>query len=336
MNDKTALTPITQSSLAIAGQVANEYAAQNAFSNYQGRIAANTLRRQKNDLDSFSAYLKEAGVDTDAQDFLTNPEAWQDITHGLVDGFRRWLLQNGYAIGSVNIRLATVKVYCKLASRAGQLPPEEYALIKMVESYSHAEGRNIDKRRIPTRKENAKKAAPITISWEQAQTLKKQPDTPQGRRDALLMCLLLDHGLRCGELAQIKLEHITGGTLIFYREKVDKTQTHALTVDTLQAITRYLEVCQPTNALLLGSRKGGVLQGGMTTRAITLRVMSLGKRIGLDKLSAHDCRHYWATSAVRGGTDIKSLQDAGGWNSPAMPLRYVESNSIANQGVKLG
>lgn len=63
--------------------------------------------------------------------------------------------------------------------------------------------------------------------------------------------------------------------------------------------------------------------------------MLLGEKIGIDNLSAHDCRHYWAGSAVKGGTDIKSLQEAGGWASPAMPLRYVEAASIANNGVKL-
>jgi len=31
--------------------------------------------------------------------------------------------------------------------------------------------------------------------------LKQQPDTPQGRRDPLLMCILLEHGLRYGEIA---------------------------------------------------------------------------------------------------------------------------------------
>ena len=46
-------------------------------------------------------------------------------------------------------------------------------------------------------------------------------------------------------------------------------------------------------------------------------------------------RHYYATDAIRNGTDIKSLQDAGGWNSPAMPLGYAESAKIANSGVKL-
>jgi hypothetical protein len=34
-------------------------------------------------------------------------------------------------------------------------------------------------------------------------------------------------------------------------------------------------------------------------------------------------------------TDIKALQTAGGWNSPAMPLRYAEENTIANEGVVL-
>lgn len=336
MNDETSLVHITQSPLATIGHIANEYAAQNAFSTYQKRIAANTQRRQKNDLDSFSAYLKQAGVTIETQDLLENPDAWHDVTHGLVDGFRLWLLQEGYAIGSVNIRLATVKVYCRLASRAGQLPPEEYALIKMVESYSHKEGRNIDQHREQTRK-GVKKANAVPISKEQASTLKSQPDTPQGKRDALLMCLLLDHGLRCGEIADLKPEHfnLTDGTLIFYREKVDKTQTHKLTEDTLQAVKRYFEAHTPEKTLLAGSRKGGKLQGSMSRRAITLRANTLGKRVGLEPLSAHDGRHAWATFASRNGTNIKSLQQAGGWKSFSMPARYIEDNAIANEGVKL-
>ena len=76
-------------------------------------------------------------------------------------------------------------------------------------------------------------------------------------------------------------------------------------------------------------------QSGMTTGAINKRVGFLGEQIGLHGLSPHDCRHHWATSATHGGTDLKSLQDAGGWKSPAMPMRYVESQAVANKGVKL-
>lgn len=337
MSKDTAMLELVSTSLALVGQVANEYAAQNAFTDYQGRISANTLRRQTNDLALFAYYLAATGVVIQVSDLLSDPTVWQGVTHGLIDGFVRWMLAESYAIGSVNVRLSTVKVYCKLAARAGTLHPAEYALIKLVTGYRHAEGRNIDQRRETTRKGD-KKATAVSISSAQCRTLKSQPDNPQGLRDALLLCLLLDHGLRCGEVAALVVHSLDldAGTLVFYREKVDKTQTHHLTRDTLQAARRYLAVCEPPDKLLMGSRKGGKLQGGMSPRAITDRVRVLGGAIGIERLSAHDCRHYWATSAVKGGTDIKSLQDAGGWSSPAMPLRYVEAGQVANEDVKLG
>jgi integrase len=74
----------------------------------------------------------------------------------------------------------------------------------------------------------------------------------------------------------------------------------------------------------------------MTARALTACVRDLGAAVGLVGLSAHDLRHYWATRAARNGTPLDRLQDAGGWSSPAMPLRYVEAAKIANQGVLLG
>ena len=73
------------------------------------------------------------------------------------------------------------------------------------------------------------------------------------------------------------------------------------------------------------------------------RVRAFGAAVGLVGLSAHDLRHYWATRAARNGTPLDRLQDAG--DAPAaaptgagagVPLRYVESAKIANQGVLLG
>jgi len=329
--------PAPISSLALIGQTANYYAAQNAFTDYQARKAANTLHRQAGDLTTFSNYLACAGVVIDPPSLFTDPTAWEGVSYGLVEGFVKWMLQESYAIGSVNVRLSTVKVYCKLAAKAGVLSATEYALIKLVAGYRHAEGRNVDQQRESTRKGH-KKAIAVSINSAACKALKDQPDTPQGRRDALLMCFLLDHGLRCGEIAGLTPQSLDldAGTLTFYREKVDLVQTHHLTADTWRAARRYLDICQPTGALLMGSRKSGRLEGSMGTRAITGRVNTLGERLGIEGLSAHDGRHAWATSAVKGGTDIKALQDAGGWSSPAMPLRYAESSKIANEGVKLG
>ena len=75
---------------------------------------------------------------------------------------------------------------------------------------------------------------------------------------------------------------------------------------------------------------------GMSKRAVTARVRALGRRAGIEGLSAHDLRHTWATLAARNGTPLERLRDAGGWASLAMPARYVAAAEISNEGIVLG
>jgi len=125
--------------------------------------------------------------------------------------------------------------------------------------------------------------------------------------------------------------------LRFYRPKVDIVQTHRLPADTLAAARAYLHRdALPLGLLLRASKKDGELtSAGMSTQATSARVKTLGEAIGIESLSAHDLRHYWATQAARNGTPVDRLQQAGGWSSPAMALRYVEDAKIANEGVQL-
>ena len=330
------LQPTLPEALAQAGQAANRAAARHRFEDYRSRRAAETLRRQEADLGLFADFLAEMNIPIG--DLLMDPEAWRGITWGLVEAFVKWQLQKGYAVPSVNVRLSTVKTYARLAFQAGTVSPTEYALIRAVQGYSQRERRRVDRKRARTRI-GLKKAAPVKISLEQAQALKNQPNHPQGRRDALLLCLLLDHGLRVGEVAALRVENLdlASGLLRFYRSKVGKEQVHRLSPDALRAATAYTDYgdLPPSGPLLRRSRKNDHLgQPGMTERGITLRVRVLGERVGLTGLSAHDCRHFWATSAARNGTDPFALQEAGGWSSLAMPRRYVEEQQIANEGVK--
>lgn len=181
-----------------------------------------------------------------------------------------------------------------------------------------------------------KKAQATHITHEQATALKTHPDTPQGRRDLLLLCLLLDHGLRESEVYDLQAGTIDPkkGTMTFYRRKVDVTQTHKLSADTLRAATAYLQHDAPAiGPLLRGSRKGGALTGIMSISAIKQRVRTLGAAVGIAGLAPHDCRHYWATTAAEKGVNPLRLQEAGGWASLAMPRRYIEASAIANEGM---
>jgi integrase len=345
--------PATRDALELAGQVANQHAARGVFVDYLSRKADNTIRRQAADLRRFATFLDAIGERIDQQlgaalaefadavaSFPDGPapdaDAWRGITWGLVEGFRNWMVAQGDAVGSINVRLSTVKAYCRLAMKAGSLSPEEHALIRAVTSYAHKEARRVDERRDTTRRGH-KKAQHVRIDRDQAEQLKNQPDTPQGRRDAVLMCLLLEHGLRVGEVTQLEVTDfdLKAGEMRFYRPKVDKVQTHKLTADTLRALYAWIYSgdAPSEGPLLRGSRKGGALTGpGMSERSITDRVRVLGERIGLEGLSAHDCRHYWATYWA-GKVDVLRLQEAGGWNSLAMPRRYVDDSEIANDGM---
>lgn len=322
--------PLTELTKLEVGKLANEAAARSALADYQSRKSDNTLRRQKAALRLFQRFLTTLSLDLD----LSALPSWENVTWGLVAAFQKWMLLKGYSIGTINVRLSTVKVYAKLATKAGHMDIGEFSLIQAVQGYGHQEGIRLDDKRL-LKRQGFKKARPLPINENLAAELKAQPDSPQGKRDAVIICLLLDHGLRVGELALLKTKDIDlkNNTLTFYRPKVSKHQTHKLSQDSIQSLGNYLELAE--NNLLLGSRKDGSLHGGMSIRAITKRVKDLGERVGLHGLSAHDLRHYWATQAARKGTPIEVLMEAGGWSSLAMPARYIEATRIANDGVIL-
>jgi integrase len=326
------------------GQAANQAAAAGVFYDYRLALAPNTLRRHRAALELFAEYLGEKGLRP--IHLHDDPADWRGITWGLVDGYYKWLLMQGYSVGSANVNLSTIKTYARLAIKAGVVDPAESQLIETVRARSRRRDRQrIDEQRkreeIPTRI-GAKKAEPLLLTAIQVAALKQQPDSPQGRRDQFLMCLLLDHGLRVGEVAGLRVPDIDlqAGTLSVYRPKVDKKQIHRLSSQTIEVALRYfnLDISAMRNtppALLAGSTKSGALKGSLSIRAIFNRVRMLGRQIGLMDLSPHDCRHSWATLASRAQTPLERLMDAGGWASYAMPLRYIQSNEIANEGVRL-
>lgn len=326
--------------MIIAGQAANQAAQGAVFADYRSRKAPNTLRRQDNDLAIFARFL--AQVHLSPGDLANDSQAWQGITWGIVAAFIQWQLRAGYAVSSVNMRLSTVKVYAGLAALAGVIPAGELAMIRQVKSYKRTEQVRLDDNRaaagVPTRT-GYKKALPVSLSKKQAAALLIQPDTPQGRRDRLMVALLIGLGLRVGELAGLTVDNftLTDGTVIFYRPKVDKIQTHKLDPISLAALRAYIDSgdAPETGSIWRQSLKGrGLDSCGLSTRAICKRIRYLGERIGIKGLSPHDLRHYWATQAARHNTPLDRLQDAGGWASLAMPGRYVEAAKIANDGVR--
>ena len=324
MNDETAIIQVPGAGLADVSVLAEEYSKATRLTRYHEGLRDETIRRQRTDLLTFARFLASVGVSPG--DFYHDLNAWQGIGAGLLEAFIEWQKLAGYSIGTINVRLATIKAYCHLAFDAGILDTDTHTHIQGVKGIPRRQARNIDARRERVRIGH-KKAQAVDIPPELVTALKHPQTGFLAKRDALLMCLLLDHGLRVGEVVILKRNqiHLRSRLLTFYRPKVDEPQNDRLTNDTYEAARAYL----PT----LPSKQESLFDLAITS--VQERVRTLGELVGIQGLSPHDCRHSWATRAASHGTPLDRLKQAGGWSNLQTPLRYIKDAAIANEGVIL-
>ncbi len=348
--------------MGLAGILANEIAAGYVFQRYQQEKSANTLKRQARDLELFAEYLLDAGIPLTCANFQVDPECWRGMSWGIVEGYVQWLLREGYAVSTINSYLSTVRVYAKLAVKAGTIERAEGMLIEGVKGFSRKGAANVDEGRQQTRmnevtyaykpaaakqtvvvtRRNTKKRQAVLLSKEEAEALQTpRSESPQGYRDALLMALLLGHGLRASEIALLTVDTIDLGNqeLRFFRPKVQGTEhewtTHRLLPALQELSSYYIEALYPPTLLpdgkliLATSRlrkdgSGGELLGrGLNRVRVSERVAWLGKRLGIEKLSAHDCRHFCATQMARLDYSVHELMAWFGWTNAQTAMRYI-------------
>lgn len=337
-------TQITTRQEAEIGRIADQAAARHVFSEYQQLKAESTLKAHRGALALFCDFLALVDIDRTSEQLMSDPAAWGFLTHGLVASFRGWLKSEGFAISSINQRLAIVKAYAGLAHSAGVLSLDRLAMIRTVKGFTSKEGRRVDAQRTQSRR-SSKKPVHEGLSVADAWKLRTgHPDTPQGRRDRVICCLGLDHGLRASELAGLTVEDIDlqRRRIRVHRRKTDLTQDLRLEDSSFDALLAYMteDVGEGVGLLLRGSRKGGRLtDAGLTPSNLSKRVKALGKRIlGKDDLTAHDLRATFATHGAIAGADIFAIRDAGGWKTTAMVDHYVKAaglGEVSNARMKL-
>lgn len=323
-------------SLGEAARITTQFLQASTLRAYQERKAPATLRRQRADLACFEQCLSAHRI-TFTPGLADELDRWQDIEAGLVELFVRWQLTEGYALPSVNARLATVKRYAQLAYQAGYLSHERLALITMLKGYGGREAHQVDAKR-PVQRRGQKKALPVEVTASQVALLKARPATPDGRRDALLVCLLFDHILRVSEVAALDIGSINlpTGMLVLYRQKTDEWDRHELTPDTLRTARAYLAQeragASDDEPLFVGKCS----KARMDVRTIRQRIQWLGLHVlGIPNLSPHDGRHFGAFDALANGTTLDRLQAFGGWKTAARPLAYAQRSGVGNRGVTL-
>jgi len=131
----------------------------------------------------------------------------------------------------------------------------------------------------------------VVLTGEYASKLKHQHQTPQGMRDQLLMCLLLNEKLSVRVISELRASSADQAqrTLVLPSGEEELP----LTDETWRTLQAYVQMTTPTGYLLQGSVSNGDLNGSMKDSSIYVRVEHLGQVLGLPgRLTIEACHAY--------------------------------------------
>ncbi len=327
-------------------QQIDDIAQQFTFAEYQLDKSPNTLLAQQRDLNKLMEFInafREADNLPLLTDLYSDASQWEHITDGLVRMFRVWLLDNGYAVSTINRMTVTIKVYARLAWHSG-IMNGQYKKIDAIKLFTNEV--NIDEKRIAqhkdTRKSSEKRKANFLTDKQLAILKSSQGTQAVHRRDELIICLLANLGIRASEIAGLTVGSIdpNNKTITVYRRKTKQTDilTYRYYDDLISAMIAYKPyMLEDKNAPLLRSSKtnGELTDKPMTRVTVSRRVQTLGKRLlNMDNLSSHDLRHTFAKNEYTRGSDVIAIRRAGGWKTTSMVDRYIGELEISNSGLK--
>jgi site-specific recombinase XerD len=166
-------------------------------------------------------------------------------------------------------------------------------------------------------------AVPV-LSEEELKVLLKTCEGKEfeDRRDMAIIRLFLDTGMRCGELAAMKLEDIDFEHAVAHVVgKGRRPRSAPFGRRTVLALDRYLRAraAHPhtaSEALWLGMR------GPMSYSGIEQMVRKRGQNAGIKALHPHVFRHTFASQWLHSGGTEGDLMRIAGWRSRQMLARY--------------
>ena len=169
-----------------------------------------------------------------------------------------------------------------------------------------------------------------TVSADQFAELMAVCDvSPKGLRDAALVSLLFDSGLRRREVLSL-----TPGCLDFERgvvsvprRKGGNSGWSVMGAGTMERLRAWLRVRAPAEGVealfvQVGGARAGQALGAEGLKTLLAR---LAAEAGLPRLGAHAFRRGWAVALVEAGAPTRVIQEAAGWSSEQQLLRYTQA-----------
>jgi len=147
--------------------------------------------------------------------------------------------------------------------------------------------------------------------------------------DTIAFLLLVDCGIRIHELVTIKLSNINlDDASILINGKGDKTRTVYLSEMTLNHLREYIKTY--LGEYLFPSIRGDAKIPYRCNRYFQKRIAELCEKAGVERITPHQLRHYFATHTLSNGADVKAVSEMLGHADVGITLKiYHHVNARA-------
>jgi integrase/recombinase XerD len=246
------------------------------------RLAANSVEAYGRDLGRFAGFVSARG-----------PAGLPDVDVALLRDYLAWLARLGLAASSRARGLAAVRAFYRFMLLDGRIAQDPTEYLEAPRGW---------------------KRLPRYLSGEEVERLLAHPDrgTRLGLRDALLLALLYDCGLRVSELAALRLDQLDlESWLIRVRGKGDKERFVPFGDEGRAAILAYLSGSRGRSPRAVGNghlfpgARGGHLTRQRAWQIVKAHLAGAGVA---RSVSPHTLRHSFATHLLDNGADLRAVQ----------------------------
>lgn len=246
------------------------------------RLAANTVVAYGRDLRIFFGFLADRGLDG-------------TLSVGIreIRDYLQWLAEQGLAASSRARNLSALRAFYRFLKLDGRIEVDPTEFIESPRGW---------------------KKLPQYLTGAEVEALLAHParEKRTGLRDALLLELLYDCGLRVSELAALRLGQIDDESwLIRVRGKGEKERFVPFGEEAREVLRSYLTDVRGAllrggeNPFLFPGRRGGHLTRQRAWQIVKMHLAGSGIR---KSVSPHTLRHSFATHLLDNGADLRAVQ----------------------------
>lgn len=238
--------------------------------------------------------------------YLNNITQTNQINQNIIDKFIKWSFANNNKAITINKRIGILQTMLKRLEEANAINAPVFKYTKLKETKTKIE---------PVKKEDVKKI----LSQIDKMSISHQ----------LMLYLLIATGIRRNELVHIKIENINFKNYSIYLDftKSGKPRYCYFDEKIEFLIQKQMEnIKTTTNPYLFALGSGHV-----DKQSVSSMLYKLKHDLGIDVLSSHKLRHFYATELLKNGADIYTVKELLGHSDLEMTQRYLD---FTNEEIK--